>query len=61
MPKKIDHTERKKLIQSIRDIIGTIEAIEDREMKQNLCHQIIGLCDQMKFQLIIDMQKADEL
>ena len=54
MPKKIDHSERKKLIKSIRDIIGTIEAIEDHEMKENLCHQIIGMCDQMKFQLIMD-------
>jgi len=61
MPKKIDHSERKKLIQSIRDIIGTIEAIEDHAIKENLCHQIINLCDQMKFTLIMDMQKSDEL
>jgi hypothetical protein len=61
MAKKLDHTDRKKLIQSIRDIIGTLEAIEDRKLKEQLCHQIIGLCDQMKFTLILDMQKTDEL
>ncbi len=61
MAKKLDHSERKKLIKSIRNIIGTLEAIEDRELKQSLCHQIINLCDQMKFTLILDMQKTDEL
>ena len=61
MAKKLDHSERKKLIKSIRNIIGTLEAIEDRELKQSLWHQIINVCDQMKFTLIVDMQKTDEL
>lgn len=58
MPKKLDHSERKRLIQTIRDVLATIEGIEDRELQNKLCEQIIMLCDQMKYNLIIDMYKA---
>ena len=55
MPKKLDHSERKKLIKTIRDVLATIEGIEDTEIQNKLCEQIIMLCDQMKYNLIIDM------
>jgi len=58
MLKKIDHTERKKLIQSIRHILHSIEAIEDKETQNKLCEEIVNLCDQIKFNLIIDMYKS---
>ncbi len=58
MPKKLDHSERKRLIQTIRDVLATIEGIEDKELQNKLCEQIIMLCDQMKYNLIIDMYKA---
>jgi len=58
MPKKLDHSERKRLIQTIRDVLATIEGIEDRELQNKLCEQIIMLCDQMKYNLIMDMYKA---
>ena len=58
MPKKLDHSERKRLIKTIRDVLSTIEAIDDIEIQNKLCEQIILLCDQMKYNLIIDMYKA---
>tara|TARA_R110001592_G_scaffold4338_4_gene24525 strand:+ start:2044 stop:2223 length:180 start_codon:yes stop_codon:yes gene_type:complete len=58
MPNKLDHTERKKLIGTIRDVLATVEAIDDKEIQEKLCQQIILLCDQMKYNLIIDMYKA---
>tara|TARA_R100000541_G_scaffold15256_4_gene24684 strand:- start:857 stop:1051 length:195 start_codon:yes stop_codon:yes gene_type:complete len=58
MAKKLDHTERKKLVRTIRDVLATIEGIEDAELQTKLCEQIIALCDQMKYNLIIDMYKA---
>ena len=58
MPKKLDHSERRKLIKTIRDVLSTIEAIYDTEIQNKLCEQIILLCDQMKYNLIIDMYKA---
>ena len=58
MAKKLDHSERKKLIGTIRDVLSTIEAIDDTEIQNKLCEQIILLCDQMKYNLIIDMYKA---
>jgi len=58
MPKKLDHNEKRKLIKTIRDVLSTIEAIDDTEIQNKLCEQIILLCDQMKYNLIIDMYKA---
>jgi len=58
MAKKLDHTERKKLIGTIRNVLATIEGIEDAELQTKLCEQIIALCDQMKYNLIIDMYKS---
>ena len=58
MAKKLDHTERKKLIGTIRDVLATIEGIEDKELQTKLCEQIIMLCDQMKYNLIMDMYRA---
>jgi len=58
MAKKLDHTERKKLIGTIRNVLATIEGIEDTEIQNKLCEQIIMLCDQMKYNLIIDMYKT---
>jgi len=58
MAKKLDHTERKKLIATIRNVLETIDGIEDKELQTKLCEQIIMLCDQMKYNLIMDMYKA---
>jgi len=58
MTKKLDHTERKKLIRTIRDVLATVEAIDDKDIQERLCQEIINLCDQMKCNLIIDMYKA---
>jgi len=58
MPKKLDHTERKELVSSIKNVIGTIEAIDDKETQDKLCQEIINLCDQIKYKLIMDMWRA---
>jgi len=38
-------------------VIHVIGEIEDEEVKQTLCENLIGMCDQLKFRLILNMQK----
>jgi len=54
---KISHEEREKLAQTMLDVIHVIGEIEDEEVKQTLCENLIGMCDQLKFRLILNMQK----
>ena len=54
---KISHEEREKLAQTILDVIHIIGEIEDEEVKQTLCENLIGMCDQLKSRLILNMIK----
>ena len=54
---KISHEEREKLAQTMLDVIHVIGEIEDEEVKQTLCENLIGMCDQLKSRLIINMIK----
>jgi hypothetical protein len=54
---KISHEERVKLTQTMLDVIHVIGEIEDEDVKQTLCQNLIDMCDQLKFRLIINMVK----
>ena len=57
MLNKISHEERVKLTQTMLDVIHIIGEIEDEDVKQTLCENLIGMCDQLKSRLIISMVK----
>ena len=57
MLNKISHEERVKLTQTMLDVIHIIGEIEDEDVKQTLCENLIGMCDQLKSRLIINMIK----
>ena len=39
------------------DVIHIIGEIEDEDVKQTLCENLIGMCDQLKSRLIVNMIK----
>ena len=57
MLNKISHEERVQLTQTMLDVIHIIGEIEDEDVKQTLCENLIGMCDQLKSRLIINMIK----
>ena len=57
MLNKISHEERVQLTQTMLDVIHVIGEIEDEEVKKTLCQNLIGMCDQLKSRLIINMIK----
>ena len=57
---KISHEEREQLVQTMLDIIHIIGEIEDEEVKEKLCENLIGMCDQLKSRLIINMIKEKD-
>ena len=64
MLNKISHEERVKLVQTMLDMIHIMCEIEDEAVKKTLCENLIGMCDQLKSRLIMNMIKeksADRL
>jgi len=53
--RKIDQEERKILVGTMQHLIHSIDNIEDEDLKEKICHEIIGLCDQMKSRMVISM------
>ena len=54
---KNSHEEPLQLTQTMLDIIHIIGEIEDEEVKEKLCENLIGMCDQLKSRLIVNMLK----
>ena len=57
MLNKISHEERVKLVQTMLDVIHIIGEIDDEAVKKTLCENLIGMCDQLKSRLIVNMMK----
>jgi len=55
--RKIDQEERKILVGTMQHLIHSIDNIEDEDLKEKICHEIIGLCDQMKSRMVVSMVK----
>jgi Asp-tRNA(Asn)/Glu-tRNA(Gln) amidotransferase C subunit len=54
---KISQEEREKLANTMSEIIHIIGNIEDDDLKNILCQNVIDMCDQMKSRLTIDLYK----
>ena len=52
---KIYQEERKLLVGTIQHLVHSIDNIEDDDLRQRICEQIIGLCDQMKSRMVISL------
>ena len=59
MLRKIDQEERKLLVGTIQHLVHSIDNIDDEDLKERICHQIIGLCDQMKSRMVISLVNKD--
>ena len=59
MLRKIDQEERKLLVGTIQHLVHSIDNIDDEDLKEAICHQIIGLCDQMKSRMVISLCNKD--
>ena len=59
MLRKIDQEERKLLVGTIQHLVHSIDNIDDEDLKEAICHQIIGLCDQMKSRMVISLVNKD--
>ena len=57
---KISHEEREQLVQTMLDMIHIIGEIEDEAVKATLCENLIGMCDQLKSRLIVNMIKEKD-
>jgi len=51
---KMTQEERESLVKMMSEIIHVIGAIEDEDVKNRLCQNVIDMCDQLKFRLILD-------
>ena len=54
---KISQKEREQLANTMSEIIHIIGNIEDDDLKNRLCQNVIDMCDQMKSRLTIDLCK----
>jgi len=52
---KISQKEREDLVHTMSEIIHVIGAIEDEDVKNRLCQNVIDMCDQMKSRLTMDL------
>lgn len=59
MLRKIDQEERKLLVGTIQHLVHSIDNIDDEDLKERICEQIIGLCDQMKSRMVISLVNKD--
>ena len=55
MLRKIDQEERKLLVGTIQHLVHSIDNIDEEDLKEAICHQLIGLCDQMKSRMVISL------
>ena len=52
---KMTQEERESLVKMMSEIIHVIGAIEDEDVKNRLCQNVIDMCDQMKSRLTMDL------
>ena len=52
---KMTQEEREELVKMMSEIIHVIGAIEDEDVKNRLCQNVIDMCDQMKSRLTMDL------
>ena len=54
---KFSQEEREVLVKTMSDLISLTGQVEDRELQDKMIEHILGLCDQLKSRLIMDMDR----
>ena len=54
---KFSQKEREELVKTMSELIHLTGQIDDKELQDKLIENILGLCDQLKSRLIMDMTK----
>tara|TARA_R110002167_G_scaffold120530_2_gene298435 strand:- start:39 stop:218 length:180 start_codon:yes stop_codon:yes gene_type:complete len=57
MSNSFSQEERESLTITIADLTRLLGTVEDKELKEKLEENILGLCDQLKSRLIMDMHR----
>ena len=57
MSAKFSQEEREVLVKTMSDLISLTGQVKDRELQDKLIEHILGLCDQLKSRLIMDMDR----
>ena len=54
---KFSQDEREELLKTMSDLIRLTGELKDRELQDKMIEHILGLCDQLKSRLIMDMDR----
>ena len=54
---KFSQKEREELVKTMSELIHLTGQIDDKELQDKLIENILGLCDQLKSRLIMDMSR----
>ena len=54
---KFSQEEREVLVKTMSELIHLTGQIDDKELQDKLIENILGLCDQLKSRLIMDMSR----
>ena len=57
MSAKFPQEEREELLKTMSDLISLTGELKDKELQDKMLEHILGLCDQLKSRLIMDMER----
>ena len=57
MSTKFSQEEREVLVKTMSDLIRLTGELKDKELQDKMLEHILGLCDQLKSRLIMDMDR----
>ena len=57
MSAKFSQEEREVLVKTMSDLIRLTGELKDKELQDKMLEHILGLCDQLKSRLIMDMDR----
>jgi len=57
MSTKFSQEEREELLKTMSELIHLTGQVDDRELQNKLIENVLGMCDQLKSRLIMDMDR----
>ena len=57
MSAKFPQEEREELLKTMSELIHLTGQVDDRELQNKLIENVLGMCDQLKSRLIMDMDR----
>ena len=54
---KFSQEEREELLKTMSELIHLTGQVKDRELQNKLIENVLGMCDQLKSRLIMDMDR----